>query len=64
MNDRRVCPNCNSHATERAWTDWETDRVIEIRICNGCGAEYENDFGDPLQRVTHDPDDVDAMTDD
>ena len=53
MIEPKLCPECGEYETERVHVEWQVDLVVEVRICNNCGAEYENRFGDPMQEVTH-----------
>jgi hypothetical protein len=52
---RATCPECDSHETRKVHVEWMTDRVEETRVCDGCGGQYVNDFGNMIQRVEEVP---------
>lgn len=60
MSDPQECPECGTWDTERVHSDIQTQsqRVIEVRICNDCPTEYEVEYGDPLIEVTHTEDPI------
>jgi transcriptional regulator NrdR family protein len=42
--NRRECPDCESYDTERVRTEWMTDMIEEIRICNDCYSQFTNAY--------------------
>lgn len=58
--DRRECPCCGSHDTDRAHTEWLARTVEEVRICNNCPVQFTNTFG----RMEHRVDGPDEFTPD
>jgi hypothetical protein len=45
MNERHECSECNSHLTERVYTEWLSNcQVNEIRVCKDCSAQFINKF--------------------
>lgn len=43
MTGRRgQCPDCETHDTDRVYTEWSTDTVEETRVCNSCQTQYTN----------------------
>jgi len=44
MKDRSQCPDCGGYDTERVHTEWMTDMLEEVRICNDCPTQYTNSF--------------------
>ena len=59
MMDRQQCPECYSYDTERVHTDWFTDMVKEVRICNNCPAQIVNKYDLFEQKAQyHNPEDV------
>ena len=48
------CPDCGSHGTERVHTEWYSDMIKEMRICNECRSQFLNSynlFDQELQEV-------------
>jgi len=44
MMDRSQCPDCGAYDTERVHTEWMTDMLEEVRICNECPAQFTNKY--------------------
>lgn len=44
MNDHKQCPNCDSYETERVHTEWYSDLIEEVRICDDCPAQFTNNY--------------------
>jgi len=44
MNGRHYCPECDTLDTEQVFTDFHTDVVKEVRICNSCEIQYTNTY--------------------
>lgn len=44
MMEHRRCPDCDSTDTERVHTEWHTDMLEEIRICNDCPTQFTNRY--------------------
>lgn len=51
MNNPKVCPDCGMRNTERVYHDFETYRVIAVRMCNSCHTEYDVTYADPIIEV-------------
>jgi len=44
MSDKNRCTECDGFNTERVHTEWFTDMMEEIRICNDCPTQYTNKY--------------------
>jgi protein-arginine kinase activator protein McsA len=44
MNQRYQCPECDRMDSERVHTEWYTDMVEEVRICNNCPTQFTNRY--------------------
>jgi protein-arginine kinase activator protein McsA len=44
MMTRGECPECGSRDTERVHTEWMSDMVEEVRVCNDCPTQYTNQY--------------------
>jgi hypothetical protein len=45
---RAACPEFDSHDTERVHTEWFTNSVEEVRICNDCPTQYTLSYEHPF----------------
>jgi len=47
MNNHKHCPECDSINTEVVHTEWFSDMVERVRICNECPTEWTVSYGNP-----------------
>lgn len=53
MDKPSVCPECDSWDTERVHHEFQSDSVIEIRVCDECPTEFKVTYSDPTKEVAH-----------
>lgn len=47
MREHRSCPECDSSKSKVIHTEWHTDYVERVRLCNDCPAEWVVNYGNP-----------------
>lgn len=60
MKQQAQCPECDSFDTERVHTEWYSDMVEGIRICNNCPTQYTNKY-DLFEQEVDFTDEVEAQ---
>jgi protein-arginine kinase activator protein McsA len=48
MSEHRGCPNCESLTVEVVHTEWYTDAVERVKICEDCPAQWTVVYGNPF----------------
>lgn len=48
---RKICPSCSSRKTRHEDAQWFPEKVVEIRSCNKCKAEYKVNFADMIKEA-------------
>lgn len=53
--NRRECPECGHHDTNRQHVERRTSGNVTVRTCPGCGAEFENHLQITHKETTYTP---------
>jgi len=47
MRDHQRCPECDSPDVEVVHTEWYTDYVERVKICNECPTQFTVSYANP-----------------
>jgi len=53
MRDTDACPECEGYDTEVVMTDWRTDHVERVKVCNDCPTQFTVSYGSPYVSDVH-----------